>query len=218
MPYFVFIYIGVIIIFMILRIRKQRKASGQKGHPQPRPDSHNRQPGGARAGTQEAGRFRGQFPPDGPGAEVSGGEDDYFSGLLRRMRGEEPPARPDEAEGDEVVESAWRAFHPDEERDDPAVSRARTVSAVQPVPVKPLPPARAGGPAAEAAGEKPAKEKPAAGEKAAGEGSAAREEKAVRTALPESFSSRLSRLGPLQQALVMAEALGKPKALREENV
>jgi hypothetical protein len=155
-------------------------------------------------------------PPSGGSrpAEAQARNTDPFSEFLRKISGQEfSPARPAATEeeavaeenDDEAVENAWRAFRPEAEVKVPeAPARTAPVSPVVPSgviinPESRVPPA-------------PAESSPMAQEAEDGEILS----RPV-TAISGGFSSRLPRLGPLQQAIVMAEVLGKPKALREEE-
>jgi hypothetical protein len=134
----------------------------------------------------------------------------------------------DDSGEDEVVQAAWRQFRTGTEAQAPS-----------PAPVRPKKPASAGvfSKAAETAetagsaspGRKPdaapvsgvslPEEAAASGPKPAadGETGAGKSLDAARPKTAEGFSARLARLGTLQQALVMAEILGKPKALRADE-
>lgn len=187
MAFTVLFYLAFIIIFIILRLKKQQKAGGRKVMRPPAPAAGD-PPRIFPAGTREVLR-----------------EKDPVLEFLREISGEKPPVRaaaPDEEE-DELIKAAWQAFRPGEGREAAQVSpRPEARGASQPAAVQPA--AAQPGPLPSPAPAEPE----TAPEEAAG-GKAAAE-----PVIPENFSSRLARLGPLQRAIVMAEVLGKPKALR----
>ncbi|MDR1625761.1 MAG: hypothetical protein LBT33_04405 [Spirochaetia bacterium] len=203
----VFVYIAFIIVFIILRVGKQKKkrkawrppagaAGASSGN------SSAERPAAERAGMPARGEdgietLRRRLSSERAGAPP--GKTDPVFEFLREISGGQVPASLDEEEEDEAVQTAWRAFRPEEGRE-----------AAQ---APPQPEAR-GGPQPEAA--KPAPAIPAG--LGRGEAEAPKGKTAGQPAIPESAFSRISRLGPLQRAIVMAEVLGKPKALRGEDL
>jgi hypothetical protein len=209
----VLLYIAFIIVFIILRLRKQRKNTGRKPWTPP----------SAAAGRASVvGGQKETFPAEKSRESPSGGSrpaaaqtrnTDPFSEFLRKISGQDfsptASAATEEAaieeDDDGAVENSWRAFRPEAEVKVPeAPPRAAPVSPVVPSRVIIKPESRVSPPSAEIA--------PVAQE--------AEDGKTIPrpvTAISGGFPSRLPRLGPLQQAIVMAEVLGKPKALREEE-
>jgi hypothetical protein len=222
--FFAFIYFVVIIIFVVIKLRK-KKGSERKPWTYGRDSS-----GGQPSGTAEGAGTRGGFPP---GRRIARTGESLPNFLKELLSGEEPDsgesasAPANDSDEDALVEAAWRRFRSETEPQAPA-----------PRPEKPSPAGTSGKaavPAEPAETAANAERESAAGtaekftvpERASAlgfrseEGPAARGEAAAgRSGIParahtaEDFSARLARLGPLQRALVMAEVLGKPKALR----
>jgi hypothetical protein len=207
----VFVYIAFIIVFIVLRVRKQKKTGARKPWT-PAARAAGSPSRGLSGGRQnfEAGRMGegGKDETETRGGRLSSAgaagparEANPVFEFLREISDEKLPAAaagPEDEDG--VVEAAWQAFRPGERRETPPEApRIEAPRFPQPAAVRPAPFV------------------PAAPETAPKE-AARKEETAARPAIPDGFSSRLSRLGPLQRAIVMAEVLGKPKALRGEDI
>ena len=186
---FPLVYFAAVIVFVIIKVRKARRQ--KENTPPPR---------------MQAGR--GTTPP--PQAEPQ------LSDILKRIiSGEDanaslpPPASGDE-EDDSVVETAWRDFRPPEPS---AVIRPPPGRIPPPAPKTPARHARR-----RKTGNAPSPEIPAAPQETPVRAEpipAKPPEPAVTP--PLDFPARLARLSPLQQAFVMTEVLGKPRALRTDE-
>jgi hypothetical protein len=211
--FFAFIYFVIIIVFAVIKLRK-KKGSGRK------PWSPRDSSGGERP------RISGNA---GPAQRRPGGGDSALPGFLKELlSGEDGASAGADSAEEDIVEAAWRkfrsestaepeaAFSPRPEKEKPAAPRP-FIKAFVPAETAESP----GGeppagmvsaffrPEETSAGAalKPSEAAlPAAGGQAAGGGKAAE--------AGEDFSARLARLSPLQRAFVMAEVLGKPRALR----
>ncbi|MDR1932970.1 MAG: hypothetical protein LBQ57_09155 [Spirochaetales bacterium] len=202
MSLFAIVYLVVIILFIVVRINRQKKKKDAERKTWTPP----RRAGGN--GFPHGGQGAGGFFPGGSAAESR--KDVPLPELLRQLMGEpedvpragafSPAGAGDE---DPAVETAWKAFRsggepesfkpPERESLRPAPKPAEAaISAFSApaFPVKDPPPP----PAPETAHT----------ETGGREGAAAMD-----------FSTRLARLGPLGQAIVMAEVLGKPKGLSD---
>jgi hypothetical protein len=228
----VVIYIAVIILFIFLRINKQKKdAKRRTGAPPVRSGSAG---GGRDAWTPGQPEARGRLPE---GSRLEQALPDILRKLLS---GEElnstPPvsvsAGDDSEEDDSVVEAAWKVFRPGGELESPKEIPRAPRPALKSVPAEnasagmsspAFPPQetrpgmtgqaetapRSGQPFFSAIDAESATPDAAGSESAAGHS---------RAKTASDFSSRLARLRPLQQAIVMSEVLGKPKALSGEDI
>jgi hypothetical protein len=195
----VLVYIAVIIVFIFIRLKKQKQASGRKARVSSAP----------RAGrSPETFSFRERTAEQGGNAGTFSGNQAPFHEVLRKILGEESLAEPapapasTEPSADDVVEAAWREFRSggqDFGAPEPAQAKLSFAASSTPAtPAIPATPVRNVSSAPQLAEKKLERQSP------------------VQTGKSEGFSSRLARLGPLQQAIVMAEVLGKPKALKSE--